>query len=297
MPFARATSRLRPRRALLYFPAHSEKFLKKALKLNVDVMCLDLEDSITLDRKLEARKGAVKAINSVKKNSFELAVRINSRHTSFGQEDLQEVLSQNRLPDAIVMPKVESKDDIAWFEETVQNTAGDAARNLRLLTLIESPKAVLNMPEILDTGLDRIEAVIFGADDYCAACGATRTVSNHEVAHPRAQLLMQAQAHGVQAIDIVNINYKDSTQLIAESKQAFEMGYSGKQVIHPDQVGPVQEAFSPSPERILWAEKVVAAYKQHGAKGSGAFELDGDMIDMPTIRIALNVLEMSQEKS
>jgi len=99
-------------------------------------------------------------------------------------------------------------------------------------------------------------------------------------------VVLHAKAHGLQAIDMVQINYNDAELLQRESKEGFEMGYTGKQIIHPNQIGPVQKSFSPSEKTLQWATRVIAEFKRNDAEGRGAFALDGKMIDMPTVKQA-----------
>jgi len=106
--------------------------------------------------------------------------------------------------------------------------------------------------------------------------------------------LLHAKNAGLQCIDIVNINFKDTEKFLAEARQGYEMGFSGKQVIHPTQAELAQNAFSPPPEKIEWAVKVVKAFNAQAKKGVGAFDLDGEMIDMPTVKQAQNIVNRAK---
>ena len=140
----------------------------------------------------------------------------------------------------------------------------------------------------------RLEAIIFGAEDYAASIGATRTKEAMEVLYARSAVITACAAHDLQAIDMVYIDFRDVDGLRLEAKQAAGLGFSGKQIIHPNQVAPVQEAFTPSPEAIEYAQRVIEAFITSQKEGKGAFALDGKMIDMPLLKNAQKVLDRAK---
>jgi citrate lyase beta subunit len=148
---------------------------------------------------------------------------------------------------------------------------------------------VVNLKEIVQSD-PRLQALIFGAEDLAGDIGAVRTRAGWEIFYARSAVVTHASAFGLQSIDMVFMDLKDIEGLRAESLQAAQMAYIGKQVIHPNQVGPVQEAFSPSDEAIAKAQKVVLAAAQHQQEGTGAFALDGKMVDAPVVKAAEWVL-------
>lgn len=155
-----------------------------------------------------------------------------------------------------------------------------------IISMIESPKALLNMNAICSASPERMDAVIFGGDDYASNVGATRTKSGEELEFARNYMLLHAAAHGVQCIDVVQIDFRNDAEnlLREESERSFRQGYSGKQIIHPAQIDPVQEAYSPTFEAIAHAAAVVQAHVEHQERGEGAFEFKGNMIDAPTVK-------------
>lgn len=170
---------------------------------------------------------------------------------------------------------------------------------------IESCSAILNMPAICAaaralaaaTGqrhdcLFEPVAVVFGSDDFCASLGATRTADAAEILYARQRCVLVAKAHGLQAIDMVHIDFRDVEALRRQAEEGARMGYTGKQCIHPGQLDAVQAAFVPAPERVEWARGLVRAFEEHQREGRGAFVYRNQMIDMPTMRQAQNVLEM-----
>jgi citrate lyase beta subunit len=165
--------------------------------------------------------------------------------------------------------------------------------SIRLLVGVETARGVLNLREIAEAD-KRLDAIIFGAEDYAASIGATRTKEAMEVLYARSAVVNACAAHELQAIDMVYIDFRDIEGLRSEAEQAAGLGFSGKQIIHPNQVAAVQEAFTPSAEAIEYAQRVAAAFASSQKEGKGAFALDGKMIDMPLLRNAKKVLDRAK---
>ena len=287
--------KLRPRRSLLYVPGDSERKLTKVLKLNADCVCLDLEDGVAFSHKGEARKLIPKFLEKHKQDlKNEIAVRVNSYESELVTEDTTAILNGKILPDSLVLPKIESRDQIIQFSNLVRQIRGEEFC-IPIMILIESPIGLINVREIFETA-DRLTSgvkltgVIFGSDDYLARLGAVRTQSRHELAYARQHIITNASAFGIQAIDIVHIDYRDLDSLRVEGKEGAEMGYTGKQIIHPTQIEVVHQAFTPAQHEIDWAKGLLIAYEQHQISGTGAFTHKGRMIDRPLFLQAQNVI-------
>jgi citrate lyase beta subunit len=162
-----------------------------------------------------------------------------------------------------------------------------------MLVGVETAKGILNLKEIAESDR-RLEAIIFGAEDYAASIGATRTRDATEVLYARSAVVTACAANDLQAIDMVYIDFRDIEGLRLEAQQGAGLGFNGKQIIHPNQVAPVQEAFTPSAEAIEYAQRVVEAFTSSQKEGRGAFALDGKMIDMPLLKNAQKVLERAK---
>jgi citrate lyase subunit beta-like protein len=280
--FSTNARKIIPRRSFLYMQGNDQKKLLKASGLGADCVCLDMEDGVAFNRKVEARHGIHNALGNVDFGSSEVCVRINPVSSNLEQDDLDAALTGKIAPHSICLPKTEHADHVRWLDSNISKY-GDFSDQVNIFVMIENPVGLLNMKEILRAS-ERIVAVIFGADDYAAAAGAVRTSSNHEVLFARSWIATHAAAFNVQAIDLVNINLdweNGAAELLeAESRIGFELGYSGKQVIHPKQIAVVNRAFSPSEKSIEYAEKLVQAHLNHQASGKGAFVFEGKMIDM-----------------
>ncbi len=284
---------MRSRRALLYMPGDDRHKIEKATRLGADCLCMDLEDGVALNRKAEARRGVAAALDELDFGRAEKLVRINPAGSSLADEDLQAVLPAR--PDGIVIPKVETAEQLAWVSaklEAAELANSWRVNSIRMIPIVESARGILNLKDLAASS--RLEALIFGAEDLAADLGATRTREAWEVFYARSALVLAAAASGLQAIDMVSIDFKDLEALHQEALSGARMGFSGKQVIHPDQVGPVQAAFTPDDESIGRARHLVEAFNAHQARGTGAFALDGRMIDMPVIKAAQNVLERAR---
>ena len=268
--------------------------LGKAPGAGADTVVLDLEDAVAANKKVEARGLVAKAVSTLSFGKSECLVRINQISNDLGREDLRFFLRQEKLPDGFVIPKLDTVEDLVAADVLlrVAEISRGIASPLPVIGLIESPTAVLNLRAILAStaGRTRLAAVIFGGDDYANSAGAVRTDSSAELAVPRGLIQMTAAAYGVQAIDIVQKNFKDEAALRRECAEAAHLGYTGKQLIHPAQVAAANELFAPDAARVTWARRVVEADAAQQAAGLGAFSLDGMMIDAPTVKLAARIL-------
>jgi citrate lyase beta subunit len=287
---------MRPRRALLYVPADSRHKIEKATTLGVDCICLDLEDGVALNRKQEARATMAAALTQLDFHGSERLVRINPVGSGLEAGDLEAVFSADGRPDGVVIPKVEEPGAITWA--SAQAAAAERAHgwppgSLGLLVLIETARGVVNLASIAGAG-PRLRALIFGAEDLAGEIGALRTREAWEVFYARSAIVTHSAAFGLQAIDMVYVDFSDVLGLAREAAQGAQFGFAGKQVIHPAQVEPVQRAFTPDAEAIASALRVVEAAQKHQADGFGAFALDGKMVDAPVVKAAEHVLARAQ---
>ena len=284
---------MRTRRALLYMPGDDRHKIEKALTLDVDCICMDMEDGVALKRKTEARQVCAAALRELSFGRSEKLARINAVGSGLEGEDIEAVLASR--PDGIVVPKVETLEQIQWVSgniEAAELSYGWPVNSMRMLVGVETARAILNLKEIVSH--PRLDGLIFGGEDYAASVGAMRTPEATELLYARSAVVTAAAAFGLQAIDMVTIDFRDLERLRSEAIFGAQLGYSGKQVIHPAQVGAVQEAFTPNDEAIENAQRLVGAFEAHQIEGQGAFALDGKMIDLPLVRAAQGVLERAK---
>jgi citrate lyase beta subunit len=281
------------RRALLYMPGDDRHKIEKALTLQVDSICMDLEDGVAPNRKILARRVIASALQELDFSTSERLVRINAIGSGLEQQDIEQILTFR--PDGIVVPKVESLEQLQWVSGKIENaelTSGWPVNSIRLIADVETAKGMLTLKEIASH--PRLDALIFGAEDYAVSIGAVRTRQGWEVFTARSMVVMQAKSLGLQAIDMVTVDFHDLERMRSEAIFGAQLGYTGKQVIHPAQVGPVQEAFTPDDFSIQQARHLVEAFESHQKDGRGAFALEGKMIDLPLAKVAQGVLERAR---
>jgi citrate lyase beta subunit len=281
---------MRARRALLYVPGDNDRKIQKATTLVVDTICLDMEDGVANNRKNEARQTITKVLNSLAFGRSERLARINPVGSGLENEDLQTVLPAH--PDGIVVPKVERPEQVQWVSNQItefEQRSGWPIGKIPLLIGIETAFSIINLRQIASAD-PRLEGLIFGSEDLASDIGAIRTQAAWEVFYARSAVVTHAAAFGLQAIDMVNINLHDLENLRREAEQGAQLGFAGKQIIHPDQIAPVQEAFTPDQQAIENAIRLVEAFQIHQAEGTGAFAFEGKMIDMPIVKAAERLL-------
>jgi citrate lyase subunit beta-like protein len=275
-------------------PGDDRRKIEKATTLGVDCVCMDMEDGVAITHKAEARAVIAQAMKDLDFGKSERCIRINSVGSGFEKYDLAAAVATN--PDAVVVPKIETAQQLRSISEYIEMyelASKMEIGTIRMLIGVETARGILNLKEISEADR-RLEAIIFGAEDYAASVGATRTKESTEVLYARSAVVTACAANELQAIDMVYIDFRDMEGLRAEADQGAQLGFSGKQIIHPNQVAPVQEAFTPSGEAIEYAQRVVATFAASQKEGRGAFALDGRMIDMPLLKNAQKVLERAR---
>jgi citrate lyase beta subunit len=281
---------MRSRRALLYVPGNNLKMITKAAGLEVDGVILDLEDGVAANRKDEARSTILEALRTIDFGRSERLVRINPFYTMRAEQDLQAVLPGK--PDAIIVPKANTAEIIAETDRLLtaaENSLKFEPGSIAIIALIESGLAFVNLASICQAS-PRLQGLILGAEDLAADTGITRNLGGMELLYARSSLVMHAAAFGLQAIDMVQTNLTNPVLLQVEAKQGAELGFSGKQIIHPAQVEIVQAAYTPSAEAIEQAQRIMEGAQIAQANGMGAYSLDGEMVDLPVVKKAETIL-------
>ncbi|MDS0258373.1 CoA ester lyase [Haloarcula sp. S1CR25-12] len=268
------------RRSILFSPGDDPEKLRKSVRFDADVVVFDLEDAVVPDRKPAAREVVRDALGDVGATDCEVCVRVNPVGSG-ATEDVRVALSTAR-PDSVLLPKTGGADDVTRLRTLLSEAGVDCPT----LALVESAAGVLHAEAI--AAHEATDAVLFGAEDLAADVGATRTPAGGEVEHARQHVVLAARAAGVSPIDTHFPNYTDDAGLRAEAERAVELGYDGKLAVHPAQVAVINDAFTPSADRVARAERILAA---ESAADGGVFVVDGEMIDAPQIRQAERVLE------
>lgn len=264
-------------RSLLFVPADSEKKLPKALVSAADVVILDLEDSVALADKPKARALAREVLSSPRGRA-RLFVRVNALSSGLTGADLDAVAASK--PDGLLLPKSESGADVKRLITM--------ARLPVLAIATETAAAMFNLGTYGDCGPELI-GLTWGMEDLAAALGAQsnrdaqgRPTAPYELA--RTLCLIGARAAGVAPVDGVYANFRDLAGLEAQCREAVRDGFTAKMCIHPDQVEAINRLFTPAPEAIAKARRIVEAFAQAG--DAGVIGLDGEMLDVPHLKAA-----------
>jgi citrate lyase subunit beta-like protein len=293
----------RPRRSLLSVPGSDPRKIEKAATLSADAIVLDLEDGVPMDKKMVARQLVTEALQTRDFGDAEVCVRINALDTGrLALDDLQAILVQPALQ-SIVVPKLETAADLEFVRRLVGILATNAGRNVRILGAIESARGLMNLQEIAKAGTGAtslpcayLDALIFASEDYCADLELIRTESATEMLYARSKLVTVAKAYGLQAIDMVHIDFRNLEDLERECQEGREMGFTGKQAIHPAQLETIHRKFAPSATDIDFARKCVREYEAATATaGKGACVVDGIVVDAPVYKWALKILKRDEK--
>jgi citrate lyase subunit beta/citryl-CoA lyase len=297
-----ATMRLR--RSELSTPASNERMMEKAVASAADLVFLDLEDSVSPNEKVEARKKAINALKSLDWGKKTRAVRVNDLETEYAYQDIISVVEEaGDYLDLLIVPKIKSAKDVWWVDVLLSQIEKRLKRTRRigLEVLIEEVEAMINIEEIARAS-SRLEALIFGPADYSASQGMdSRVIEGSLDTYPgdpwhyaRNKIVIAARAAGIDAIDGAFPDYKNLDGYRRECVHARTLGFVGKWAIHPSQLDVANQAFSPSPAEVAYARKVDAAYAEALANGLGAVAIDGKMVDVAVVRSLRNTIQKAE---
>ncbi|MCK3778472.1 CoA ester lyase [Ensifer sesbaniae] len=268
---------VRLRRSVLSVPADNARALAKVAELAADAAIFDLEDAVAPERKVEAREALVQFLTASRPDC-EIIIRINAIGSDFGQGDLAAALSAN--PDAILLPKVESPADIQaaadWLAEN------DAPETLRLWAMIETPRGVINAPVIAEAGRTfggRLDCFVVGLNDLRKETGVPDRPGRPYLVPWLMQILLAARGGGLDVIDAVFNDFRDAAGFDEECRQGRDMGYDGKMLIHPAQIGPANERFGVEQVAVDEARAIIAAFAAPENTGKGVINLNGRMVE------------------
>src|SRR5918996_952349 len=276
-------ARPRPRRNLLFVPGTRPDRFAKALAHRPDMVTVDLEDAVIPAHKDRAREQAM-ALFDGSQDGMERVVRINPLRTPFGLKDLLALSEHPSPPDGVMLPKVESADEVRIVDALLQR----AARPIGLHVIIES-NAGLDQALAIAAACGSIRSLLFGAVDMAAELGAAMDFSS--MLYARSRVVHAAASCGLDAIDVPWLDLDDPEGLLEECRRVQALGFTGKAMIHPKQLPVVNSVFTPDAGRIAWARRVIEAFE--GSEG-GLVVLDGKLIEIPVVRIASRTLAVAK---
>ncbi|KAF8909005.1 citrate lyase beta subunit [Gymnopilus junonius] len=293
------------RRSYLYVPSSSDRMLEKSLTAGSDVVIYDLEDSVppNPEDKRSARERLRKFLEVKREDlkPLQVAVRVNDVTTPFFYEDMLQIISQPAVR-SIVLPKIHSTTDLDLVSDAVKISRKRLDKpTLQVIPSIESARGMWNLGSIANWESPHgpvsggvLKALLFAAEDYCADTGIIRTPSRRELLYTRSQIVLAAKAFGLGAVDMVCVDFKDTDILHSECMDGRELGFTGKQAIHPSQVSVINKTYVPTKEEIQRAVKIVQSMKVAHKSNQGAIELDGRMIDAPMMKQAESILRVAE---
>jgi citrate lyase subunit beta/citryl-CoA lyase len=268
---------VRPRRSVLYMPGSNPRALEKARDLPADVLILDLEDAVAPEAKLQAREAVVKAIQGGF-GDREVLVRINGLDTRWWVEDIDAAASAR--PDAVLVPKVSSPRQLQDLAARLVDMGTDP--HVRVWAMMETPLAMLNVRDIAAAALDsetRLAGFVMGTNDLAKDTRARLVPGRAPMLPWLMNCLAAARAYGLDILDGVYNDIGDAAGFAAECRQARDLGFDGKTLIHPRQIEPCNEAFSPTAEEVDAARKIIAAFDLPENENKGVLQVDGRMIE------------------
>jgi len=280
-------SEFRPRRSVLYMPSSNERALEKAKSIPCDGLILDLEDAVAPDAKPAAREAACAAVQSGEYGRRELTIRINGADTQWHEADMAAACAAG--PDAIVVPKVNSAEEVRALVAAME--AHGAPERTTLWAMVETPIAMLRAHEIA-TASDRLSVLVMGTNDLAKELYAEHVPGRQPLLTGLGLALLAARAAGRAILDGVYNDVKDVEGFAAECAQGRQMGFDGKTLIHPGQVGPANEAFAPSEQAVADARGILEAWE--AGRGSGVVTYNGRMIENLHVASAERILAMHE---
>ncbi len=300
---------MKSRRSILSVPGHIEKMHQKAMTGAADVVMLDLEDSVPLDAKENARDQVIRTLMDQPAGERTITVRINGIDSAFGYRDLLQIVTKagDRI-DTVVIPKVNDPGDIHFVDRLLTGIELDKgmADPIGIEASIETAQGMERVSEIVRASR-RIRTLVFGIADYSASVGA-RIVSisghgeNEESIYPGhrwnfaiSRMVMAAKANNAMAIDAPYGNFKDPDGLERSASMSCALGCDGKWAIHPDQIGIINRVFSPTETQIQQAKRILDANAAARDQGKGAVAVDGRMVDQATVHLAKKLWEQAKQ--
>jgi citrate lyase subunit beta/citryl-CoA lyase len=268
----------RPRRSVLYMPGSNARAIEKARSLPVDGVILDLEDAVAPDAKAQARKQVADAVKAGGFGSREVFIRVNGIDTEWHADDLD--AAAHAGPDAILVPKISEVVQLERVGQRLLDMKTD--RKTRVWAMIETPQAIFNINALAAEAHDsetRLAGFVMGTNDLAKETRARLVPGRAPMLSWLARCLLAAHAHNIDILDGVYNDLSDTKGFEAECIQARDMGFDGKTLIHPNQVEPCNNVFSPSVDEVAQARKLIAAFDLPENKDKGVVQVDGRMVE------------------
>lgn len=284
----------RLRRTMMFIPGNNPAMITDGHLYGSDSIMFDLEDATSIKEKDSARFLVYHALKTIDYGNTETVVRINGLDTPFGKKDI-EAMVKARV-NVIRLPKTDSAEDVIEVDELITEVEGNSGiehGTIKMMAAIESPLGVLNAYKIA-TASKRLMAIALGAEDFVTNMKTKRSDSGVELLAARSNILLAARAAGIYALDTVYSDIGNCEGFLEEIRLIKQLGFDGKSIIHPRQIGLVHKEYQPTEKEIKHALRVVHAIKEAEKKGSGVVSVDGKMADGPIVDRAYRVIELAK---
>lgn len=283
----------RPRRSVLYMPGSNARAIEKARTLPADGVILDLEDAVAPDAKADARRQVAEAAKAGGFGAREVFIRVNGIDTPWHAEDLS--AAAHAAPDGILVPKISNPGQLEMIGQRLLDMGTD--HRTRVWAMIETPIAIFNAQAIAACAKDsetRLAGFVLGTNDLAKETGAHLVPGRWTMLPWLTTCVLAARAYGISILDGVYNNLGDAEGFARECAQARDMGMDGKTLIHPNQIAPCNDAFSPAPEEVAQARKIIAAFEQPENRDKGVVQLDGRMVERMHADIARRTVAIAE---
>jgi citrate lyase subunit beta / citryl-CoA lyase len=284
----------RPRRSVLYMPGSNERALEKAKTIPADALIFDLEDAVAPDAKPLARDQVAAAVKNGGYGGREIVIRVNALETPWGTEDI--LAACEAEPDAILVPKVVHPGDVISVAKILQGV--HAPDKIRLWAMMETPMAILNARTIAATAVyeeNRLCCLVMGTNDLIKESRARALHDRFAVVPWLAMTLVAARAYRLDIIDGVYNEFRDEMGLREECERGRTLGMDGKTLIHPSQVGPCNQIFSPTEEEVEWSRKIIEAFRRPENKQKGVIVVEGRMVERLHLGMAERTVSIAEQ--
>jgi len=282
---------VRPRRSVLYMPGSNARAMEKARELPADAVILDLEDAVAPDAKGKARELIGEALRKGGFGAREVLVRINGLDTAWWLDDLGLAAAG---PDAVLVPKVSTPEQLRQVAKHLVGVRAEA--KVRIWAMMETPLAMLNARDIAAAALDpdtRLAGFVMGTNDLAKETRARIVPGRAPMLPWLMTCVAAARAYGLDILDGVYNDLGNAEGFAAECREARDLGFDGKTLIHPQQIAPCNEAFAPTAEEVAWARKVIAAFDLPENAAKGVIQIEGRMVERLHAEMARRVVSIA----